>query len=1141
MVRRKSRIASYPKTTKWPPGHLWLYHGGYMGISLRAILLAAAGAALVAPVGPALAAAKDSFAVSIPAQTLDKSLFEIARRAGKQLIFTDRKITRLQAPALDGQLTLNQMLAQVLSGSGYSFVLKGEDTIRIVSARQAAAKTGARLAMAGNGVPSLAMAQAAASTLAETAPPPEPIVVIGSQIKRAQVDEVLPVTVLGEDQIEARNAASGAELFTSIPQVGAIAFNEQNSGISQNAARGDVASINLRSLGTGNTLMLINGRRMVLNPGFQTELLVPVVSPDLNEISPGSVKRIEVLRDGASAIYGADAVAGVINTELKGGMTGGFLEGDWRTSTGTSLYSYRLGGGLGFDFSGGRGNLTVYGSYFYENGAPASMRRYSAFDDRRPLVEGTPFEGDSQFNNLNTRSAYLQGDIQASGSSTPLNDDDFFIQPESFGGCEIILGGGLCANAGTTPPTNLRYSEVSDNDLFSRKKRINASAVLSYELTDSIEFYADGSYYRSEADRQIEAAAILSAVTPAISRNAYYNPFGAAVFPNGVANPNRIPVSTLPAGGADVLIERYRMVDFGPRQVSVNKDSFRLFAGLRGNFGAWDFDTGILYSQANNVDLARNRQSRTAFMAAVNRSTPDAYNPFNGGCLDNTAQGDCTPNPQSVLDPIRIDVFRKGETTLALADFKLSNASLFELPGGNLGVAAGIEARRETFKDDRDPRLDGTITYTDPITGEFFGSDVIGTSPSPDTSGSREVFSAFAEVIAPIVSPEMGIPLVSRLEIQVAGRVEHFTDIDETTAVPRIAGAWSIIPDITVRGAWSRGFRAPNLVQVFDAGTTRVNTRDDFVRCYAEVQQGVIGNIGECTGSGVISVRSGTEALKPEKSENYSFGLVLQPRFVPGLTLTADYWNIRQDGLVGVFDDQNQIALDLLRRLNGSTNPNVVRTAASADDVALFAGTGLDAAGEIVQVLDPYTNLDFRKTSGWDFGLTYRVPDFGIGRFTAQLNAAYLKTFFQSSGPLGQELITAVDDGVLPPDVSVESIGDLIEQDGRPKWRLSGSLLWESGPVRASLFGRYVGKVFDTGVTNDDTGEPFPVDDWFVLNAAISYTIRNDTSLDGTRLRVGMNNILNEAPPLADETFGFFSELHDARGRQFTVSLRKDF
>ena len=213
----------------------------------------------------------------------------------------------------------------------------------------------------------------------------EQIVVTGTQIQGAKIDDVLPVTVLDEKAIENTGAASGDELFRSIPQAGTVAFNEQNSSTVNNV-RGDAASVNLRDLGTGNTLLLINGRRMTLHPGFQTELLVPVVSPDTNEIAPGSVRRIEILRDGASAIYGADAVAGVVNTVLKGKRRDGYLEGDYRLYDGTSMYSAQISGGYGFDFAHGRGNLTVYGAYFHENGMPVSDRVYSSDDNRLPLV-----------------------------------------------------------------------------------------------------------------------------------------------------------------------------------------------------------------------------------------------------------------------------------------------------------------------------------------------------------------------------------------------------------------------------------------------------------------------------------------------------------------------------------------------------------------------------------------------------------------------------------------------------------------------------------------------------------------------------------------------------------------------------------
>ncbi|BDW83413.1 TonB-dependent receptor [Erythrobacter sp. Dej080120_24] len=1001
----------------------------------------------------------------------------------------------------------------------------------------------------------LALAHGTAFAQSETPPPAEQsgeksteIVVIGTQIQGAKINDVLPVTVLDETDIENTGAASGDELFRAIPQAGTVAFNEQNA-TTVNNSRGDVASINLRDLGTGNTLLLINGRRMTLHPGFQTELLVPVVSSDTNEIAPGSVRRVEVLRDGASAIYGADAVAGVINTVLRGNRTGGFVEGDWRASDGTGLYNYRISGGYGFDFAGGRANLTVYGGYFHENGMAASERDYAADDDRRPLVVGTDFEGDASFNNRNTFGPFGQFDIQAPSNRTPIGDDDFYLQPSTFPGCRLDFGNGLCARNGTTPTTDVRYNTNFGDTLISEKNRYNAMALLNYELSNSLEAYLEASYYRTESRRFLTPSAVLSAVPIGIARDAYWNPFGPTTLADGSPNPNRLPGTTIASGGADIIMERYRFVDVGSRDITVDKDVYRFVGGLKGNLGSWDFDTGFVYSEAELIDVSHNRLSHTLLQQQLNLTTPDAYNPFNGGCVvGDPGQGDCTPNPVSSIDPFRISVFRKGGTSLALADFKVSRDDLFELPGGNLGIAAGVEWRRETFYDDRDPRLDGTITYTDSVTGVFNGSDVVGTSPSPDTNGSRNVYSAHAELFVPLVGPDMDIPLIEELNLQLAGRIEHFDDINETAAVPRVAASWTTLPGVTLRGAWSRGFRAPNLVQVNDEGTTRSNTRDDFVVCQARVEKGTLANLGGCPGEGVISFRSGTENLVPEDSTSINLGVVLEPEFIPGLTLTADYWRVRQTGLVGTFGDDNAIALDLLRRLNGSTNPNVIRAAPTADDIALFTGTSLAPAGEILQVLDPYLNLDSRTSKGWDFGLFYNVPDFGLGDFRVRLNAARLKSFVQSAGPDGQELLDAIAAGVLPTDVTVGGLGELLEIEGRPKWRFSGSINWESGPVDVGLFGNYVGKVWDTSVTRDvliETTDPngnfYRVNDVFVTNFSISYTIENNTPLDGTRLRFAINNVFDKDPPLADETYGYFSELHSARGRQFHVELRKNF
>ena len=1004
----------------------------------------------------------------------------------------------------------------------------------------------------------------------EATPTQEPIITVtGSQIQGAQVDDVLPVTVVGEDEIDAIDPASGDELFRAIPQAGTVEFNEQNTTGGVNGARGDIASINLRGLGTGNTLMLINGRRMVLNPGFQTELFVPVVSPDTNTIVPGSIRRVEILRDGASAVYGADAVAGVVNTILRGNRTGGFLQGNWRASDGTSLYSWSIRGGYGFDFADGRGNLTVHGYYFHENGLLATARDYSASSDLRPFLVGTDFEGDTQFDNRSINSPFgafdIQGSSATSSNTTALRDDDFHIQPcNLFGpngaadsdGRVIVLGNGLCADNGGTIDRVIRYDIGADRQLYSEKDRYSASALFNFELSPAVEFYVEGSYYRSEFFRQREQSTMLSAVPLGIEATAYYNPLGPTTLADGSPNPNRATNGLGPNVGPEgraLLQEDYRFIDAGPRLGFVTKDSFRIVAGFRGDLWGWDFDTGFLYSQANTDDLTKNRISSTLAQAAINRTDPTAYNPFNGGCFPDEPgtganNGDCTPNPQSVIDDITIDVLREGETTLALADFKVSKSDIFELPGGPVGLAAGVEFRRETFFDDRDPRLDGTITFTNAVNGDFFGSDVLGSSPSPDTSGNREVYSAFAEALIPIVSDDMDIPLVNELEVQLAARFEDFSD-SSSAFVPRAAVAWRPFRDLLFRGAWSQGFRAPNLIQINDEGTTRSNSVIRAPECVAEIIKGIEDDVPDCGTVGTIDFRTGAGTLEPEETESVNLGAVFSPSFIPGLTLTADYWRVKQDGIIGIFGNRNALLLDLVLRLQGSFNPNVVRDDPDSGQIDLYDGTGINPAGDVVQILNPYRNLDQRTSEGLDFGLFYEFET-GFGDFDIQFNAARLLGFEQQAGPEAEPLFTDLNPLLTAiPELAVSDIaalqptgfGELLEIDGRPKWRFSGSLTWDKGPVRVNFFGRYVGGVFDPSAQNDATADLFRVDDWFTMNASISYTIENDTALDGTRLRFGINNLLNEDPPLADESYGYYGSLHSARGRQFSVDLRKEF
>jgi iron complex outermembrane receptor protein len=982
---------------------------------------------------------------------------------------------------------------------------------------------------------------------------PAEVTVVGSQIKGVNVTDTLPVTVLEVEDIEVAAPLSGDELFRAIPQAGDVAFNESRMVGGINDARGDTASINLRALGTGNTLVLINGRRMVLHPGTQTENLVPVVTVNTNAIPTMGVRRIEVLRDGASALYGTDAVAGVINTVLKSNFDGFTFDLQYGGSEGTD--SRTLDGAIewGMNFNSGKSNISVFAEFTDRDPIFARERPYSRSSDNRALVVGTPFEGDTDFDGRSTNMPWgvfdvisFTGTVRQGTTALTNSSGQFHIQPDINDGCRVDLAPRICIDDGlmsTTADRNLRYNDNDERTLYGGVERANVFVFLNHELARGPELFGEFGAYYSDFNSQREAAASLTATRITIPRTNYWNPFGPVTLPDGTPNPNRLENLNIPASGVDLELRQYRAVDAGPRRINVENLTTRSLVGLRGKFASWDWESALLYSRAKTDDTTSNRISNTLFQQALALSTPAAYNPFNGGNPDDPENGDSSPSDPATIQSFLIDVSRVSETSLAMWDLKLSRNNLFSMPGGNVGLAAGLEVRRETFSDDRDPRLDGTITFTDMVTGATSGSDVMGSSPTPDTSGDRTVKSAYVELALPLVNRAMEIPLVKSLDMQLAGRWEHYDFVGSVTT-PKVALSWEPANWLRIRSAWSEGFRAPNLPQLFEKGVERSNTRTDYVRCEADLRAGRIASFDDCVRSqGVISVRSGSKELKAEDSENITAGIVLQPLFLPpkagDLVITADYWRVEQEGVVGIFGDANALALDYLLRVQGGSNPLVIREAPTQTDIDAFAGTGLEPVGEIISVTDNYMNLQPRKVEGLDLALYYSLDDTPLGSFDLKVNAAKLLTFFQQPSDDAAAIIAAQQAGLINSGFTVEGAHDIVRQDGRPRWRWTASLRWKRGTWGAGWYTAYVGSVYDPDATLDD-GTQFVVNHWMTHNAYAQYTFR-DGWLDGTRVRLGVRNIQDKDPPLADNDFGYSGELHSARGRYWYASIRKRF
>ena len=961
------------------------------------------------------------------------------------------------------------------------------------------------------------------------------VVIVGSQIRGTKITEVLPVTVVDKEDIIATAAVSGDDLFRSIPQAGDVQFQEARTTGNLNDARGDTSSINLRSLGTGNTLMLLNGRRVVPAPGTQTENFVPVQTANTNAFPVAGVRRVEVLRDGAAAIYGTDAVAGVVNTVLENDYEGARLEAQYGGSDGTPHRETTVNLKAGTRLNDGT-RVAVYAGFYTRNRLLATDRDYAASEDHRWKVADTPWAGDTAFDNRTTSSPWgsftvIPSTVAVRQGTTALTTSGVFrVEPTSntAAGCSsTTYNGNLCLRAGTITGAvdrELRYNENADRTLRGAVDRYNAFATISREIGD-VELFGEAGFYRASLSGLREQSAPLASAVISIPASNYYNPFGASTIA-GVANPNRLPnLVNVPAAGLPLRITTYRPVDTGPRVYEVTDDSTRLLAGVRGERAGFDWESAIVYSWAKTDDFTTNAVSNTLFQQSLAKATPDAYNPFNGGNQQVYSGADTTPNNAGTIAGFLVGVNRISETTLAMWDLKVSRPDVVALPGGDVGIASGLEVRRESYVDNRDPRLDGTIKYTDVVTNITYGTDVMGASPSPDVRAHRSIMSAYLELAVPVVSPAMEIPLVKSVDMQLAARTERYSDFGTVTK-PKVALNWTMTDWLALRGSASQAFRAPNLPQFYSSGTQVSNTRTDFSFCRL--------NAVTCAGASTIEVRSGNQGLGPEEADNLSAGLVLEPSLPESagkLTLSVDFWSIKQTEVIGIEGGQVQLLYDYLLRLDGQSNPNLVRD----------APVGTNRVGQLLQINDNYFNITPRQLEGLDASLRYELRRTKFGNFTFTVNAAKLTKFEQQATEMASKVIDANNAGRFGPGIVVTAAGNQIGINGNPEWRGSASLTWRQQQWRAGMFVNYVGSVFDTGPAAVN-GQLFEVDSWTTMSVYGQYDFRRrDDILDQTSLRLGVRNIEDKDPPVTSTNFGYFGSLANATGRYVYVTLSKSF
>jgi outer membrane receptor protein involved in Fe transport len=871
---------------------------------------------------------------------------------------------------------------------------------------------------------------------------------------------------------------------------------------------------------------------MVNNAGYQTEKIgddfVPTMTVNSNLIPTNALSRLEVLKDGASAIYGADAVAGVINNVLQTDYEG------LRISAKVSGYDH---------FAANDTDLKIkYGTYFNEGRTNINVSlshrdrekidlteddKWANADYRRFIPEGSPWAGDSSFNNqytygmmqLDLNSIY--GNFDKAGSSK--NRDQVYGWTDEDGETQLFpLGSPQCSNSGAVdtgmgsclvPDTTYYYSPSEAGRQYrGDMDRTNLFIFINHEMNNGMEMFAEIGRYESNSLKKDNNGSFTAGIIAVPSDYYWFSQL-----------PSALDFETTKS----VRIDGWRPVTMG-RTTRVNKEDYRYLLGLRGiTESNWSWESAVLYSRAKANDVTSGRVSFPKLYASLNDSSANAFNLFDPNPATNNAES------------ITQDVYRKDSSRLASFDFKVSNPDVYQLPAGSVGMLVGFEYRKESYEDNRDPLLDGTILLpgTSRTNTYPFRSATMGSSATGDTIGNKKVRSAFIE---------FQVPITDKLNAQLASRVESFSD-SKSAAVYKLALGYDLNDSVKLRGSTSTAFRAPNLVQVNQKEVARTGTRDDMLMEYISKENGQsVPTSGDIDGRyTVLRYAQGAEDLKPEESTNTSFGFVLTPTMVEGLTITVDTWSIEKENTIALFGRNNHIIADLLARIRGGSdcsagNPAVIRNDASnlnSAEKELFTDLGLCPVGKVDYVADEYLNLATREVEGTDVAIYYDFET-NIGDFSISLVSTFTDTFYQTPTGDFSALADAVASGELPAYAAPIGFGDLngtdvgaVEQKDRLK------VSYRRGDYRASLSALRIGELADSG--EQSAGFMYLIPSMTTADLSISKNIE----LGGNKGRVKfvVKNIADERAPLADGYNGFFSDVHSDMGRNYYLDLRVDF
>jgi len=937
------------------------------------------------------------------------------------------------------------------------------------------------------GVTCVAMPTIAAEQEQEDEDSPR-LIITGSRIKRADMEGANPIQVITRVQLVATGITNMGDLLQKIPSVAGAGENANVNDKGSGAVR-----VSLRGLGAQRTLVLLNGRRMV-GSGTGADSSV-----DMSSIPTSMVERIEVLKDGASAIYGSDAIAGVINIITRDDFEGLEFNSTYDASTKngdgeTKSFDLTLGA------SSEKGNVVV-NAYYTELGPQWNRDRdwSSVVRDLNPDgtfelkgssappwgqyagIDGPFVDGDGKCRKV-TRGA-ANGPGQSASSPVDTADGEFRCWDQAI------------------DPWN--YQEGNYHLTPSEKYGIFVAG--NYEINNSLRITTELSFNRRESALKIAPASL----APLVFYGYAGAPYSADNYYNITQGPRTTSDSPLGAGQTvEIQDWRRRLVEAGQRDTLYQNDTVRAMFAIQGDLFDGDWDYEVYYSFGANTAITT-AFGDLNFDKLAFATGPSFLDPATGQVVCGTVanpNADCvslnifgTPGTATAATQDMIDYISFTAQDIGTNEQQLIAASMsglaYELPAGPVGVAFGIESRTEKGSDSPDALVALGTTSSD--------------RTRTPTSGSYEVDEAYIEAT---------IPIVESLDLDLAGRYSKYKVFGNSTNTTnyKVGIRWEPGAGLILRGTASTAFRAPSISNLF-AGTSNFGPQvvdpcsvNPTPFCIADgVPPGGFTPLGAI----LSSTRGGNDKTEPEEADIYTVGLVYSPEFIEGVFLTLDYWNIEVTNAISTLGEQ------LILNSCAATGEHCDLIERSGPEVPSLYGNSSAINNRTI-------NIGGVVSSGYDFSARY-ITSIEMGKLSVNLDSTFYDTYDveQANGDI-------INNAGFFYDSAKGGDGNF------PDWRTNVTVALTTDDWTASYAFRYIGEVDENWYVDNGTQIIRTIDSQLTQNVRFTYPYDENVTLT-----VGMNNVFDVDPPFVE---GGFSDNTDPRtylttGRHAYVTVKLRF